>query len=58
MSHVCNPAGSLPLPGDASTRLVLVNLLCRGIATVSVGGCIRERNSRCPRRSSRCTEVA
>ncbi len=55
MSHRCSTAGSLPLPGDEDTRLVLVNLLCKGITTVSVGGCIRERDSRCPPQTPRCT---
>jgi len=52
VSTLSAAVGSVPFQG---TRLVLLNLLCGGLARVSVGGCIRERDSRCPRRSPRCT---
>ena len=39
-------------------RLLLGDLVCRGVETITLPAFRRESESRCPRRSSRCTSPA
>lgn len=55
MSNRCVSNAHAPFLG---VRLLLGDLVCRGVETITLPAFRRESESRCPRRSSRCTSPA